>query len=130
MTILTTNHSPALRSAERRTRPAGRRRRRNGDTLLDSAAPSDAIHIPRDAYTLDGFRRWAMSDEFPKRGRISFIDGEVIIDMSPEELSTHNYLKFEVGGVARNVIVEDNLGQGLADRALITNIEADLSTEP
>ena len=49
-----------------------------------------AIRIPARAATRAGFRAWALSDEFPERGRFSFINGELFIDMSPEELETHN----------------------------------------
>ena len=44
-----------------------------------------AIRIPARAATLAGFRAWALSDEFPERGRFSFINGELFVDMSPEE---------------------------------------------
>jgi hypothetical protein len=49
-----------------------------------------AVHIPAAACTLDGFRKWACSTAFPERGHISYIGGELIIDMSPEEFNHHN----------------------------------------
>jgi hypothetical protein len=53
--------------------------------------PGREILVPPFAHTLAGFRAWAKSDDFPERGHISFIDQEIIIDMSPEELETHNH---------------------------------------
>jgi hypothetical protein len=38
---------------------------------------------------LDSFRRWARSDEFPERGRFSFLDGELWIDRN-SKLETRN----------------------------------------
>ena len=88
------------------------------------------IRIPAGAFTLDGFREWALSDKFPKRGRISFIAEEVFIDMSPEEYQTHGQVKVEIGRVIPNLNVELHLGKFFPDRTLLTNKEARLSTEP
>ena len=49
-----------------------------------------AIRIPASAVTLAGFREWVLSDDFPEFGRFSYIQGELFIDMSPEELDPHN----------------------------------------
>jgi len=65
-----------------------------------------AIRIPARAATLAGFRAWALSDEFPERGRFSFINGELFIDMSPEELETHNKVKTEVVFAIANLNTE------------------------
>jgi Uma2 family endonuclease len=88
------------------------------------------VVVPASAESLDGFRAWALSDDFPQRGRFSYLDGEVYIDMSPEELETHNKIKVEIGRVLPNVTKKNNLGQFYADRALLTNVAANLSTEP
>jgi hypothetical protein len=37
-------------------------------------ADAPAIRIPAGTSTLAGFGAWALSDEFPKRGRVSFIN--------------------------------------------------------
>src|SRR6266511_1101783 len=34
---------------------------------------------------LADFRRWALSDAFPQRGRIDYIAGRIEVDMSPED---------------------------------------------
>jgi len=36
---------------------------------------------------LQKFRAWAHSDEYPETGKIAYIDGEIEVDMSPEELA-------------------------------------------
>ena len=35
------------------------------------------LRIPAEAHTLDGFRRWALSDEFPEKLKVMFLAGEV-----------------------------------------------------
>ncbi|MBV8555817.1 MAG: Uma2 family endonuclease, partial [Planctomycetaceae bacterium] len=89
-----------------------------------------AIRIPARAATLAGFRAWALSDEFPERGRFSFINGELFVDMSPEELETHNKVKTEVVSAIANLNKELDLGEFYSDGTLVTNEVADLSTEP
>lgn len=48
---------------------------------------------------LESFRRWADDDNFPEKGRISFIEGDVWVDMSMEQLFTHNAVKTAVNSV-------------------------------
>src|SRR5262245_41806732 len=61
------------------------------------------IRIPLDAFTPDGYRRWTASRWFPPTGRISYFPSEVAVDMSPEELTTHNLVKTEVLRVVGNL---------------------------
>jgi Uma2 family endonuclease len=88
------------------------------------------IIIPASAHTLGGFRDWAKSEDFPERGRFSFIDQELIIDMSPEELETHNKVKSETGRTLLNLNRKLKRGEFYSDGTLLTNVAAGLSTEP
>jgi Uma2 family endonuclease len=85
---------------------------------------------PAAARTLQGFRAWAHSDKFPERGRVSFINGEILIDMSPEDLSTHSRIKAEIGCRIHQLVEQFDLGEFYPDRTLLTNAAAQLSTEP
>jgi Uma2 family endonuclease len=82
------------------------------------------------AGTLDGFRAWATSGEFPTRGRISFLEQEIVIDLNPEELETHNKVKGAVWSGVGNLNDELDLGEFYGDRTLVTNTAVGLSTEP
>src|SRR4051794_37531807 len=65
---------------------------RLGDRIVlevRDAPDAPILEIPARATTPDGFRDWATSDEFPERGRISLLEQEIVIDMSPEEIETH-----------------------------------------
>jgi Uma2 family endonuclease len=88
------------------------------------------VCVPTDAQTLAGFRAWAKSQAFPERGRISFLDEEIVIDMSPEEIETHGKVKTEISYGLVHLNKKRKLGEFYADRALLTNVEANLSTEP
>src|SRR5688572_5527920 len=88
------------------------------------------IRVPADATTLKGFRAWATSDAFPDRGQISYIQGELWIDMSPCEPTRHNPVVATVTATLHRLIDELELGVFLADRTLISMPAADISTEP
>ncbi len=38
---------------------------------------------------LEAFRAWVQSEGFPARGRIDWIGGELDVDMTPEDVTTH-----------------------------------------
>jgi Uma2 family endonuclease len=86
--------------------------------------------VPPDAHSLAGFRAWAASDGFPEQVRISLIQGELLIDMNPERIETHNWVKTEVLRVLATLARDSDLGQVCTDGAWITNDKAELSTEP
>ena len=96
-------------------------------TLRSDVPP---VRIPVSALTHAGFRAWATSATFPANLSASFINQEIVIDMSPEEIDTHNKVKSEsyrvIGGLVRHL----DLGEFYSDRTLVSNIAAGLSTEP
>ncbi len=53
----------------------------------------DQVEIPGTVATLSAFRHWALSESFPKRGRIDWVGSQIEVDMSPEDLFTHGTLK-------------------------------------
>jgi Uma2 family endonuclease len=93
----------------------------------DDAPP---IRIPAIATTHAGFRAWATSDAFPEKLRASYINEEIVIDMSPEELETHNKVKTTVVGAMDLLNRRLDLGELFSDRTLVSNRVAKLSTEP
>jgi Uma2 family endonuclease len=97
---------------------------------LASADGSYDVSVPATACTLNGFREWAATDQFPERGQISFSPEGLIIDMSPELLETHNYVKSDIGLTVHTRVRERKLGRFIGDRVLYTNESACVSTEP
>jgi Uma2 family endonuclease len=86
--------------------------------------------LPRKATSHAGFRRWITSKAFPEQVSPTFVDGEIWLSMSPESLETHNKVKTEFTAALARHVRERDLGEVYADRALVTNVEARLSTEP
>jgi Uma2 family endonuclease len=88
------------------------------------------VRVPVTAGTLAGLRDWAQSDDFPEFGKISLINGRLSLDMSPDELETHNKVRHAVDVGVAIVNEEDDLGEYFVDGALVTNAPADLGTVP
>src|SRR5262245_53461262 len=90
----------------------------------------DRVRIPDRVEDLDSFCCWARSDEYPERGRVSFLNGEVWVDMSPENYFTHNQVKTELARVLSTLAKTKRLGRFSADGMLLRNDATNLSTEP
>src|SRR5207237_639721 len=56
----------------------------------------DRLEIPLGLRTLADFRAWALSDNFPDKGRIDYLQGRIEVDMSPEDLFSHGTPKSEI----------------------------------
>ena len=102
-------------SAHRRTPPET-----SSPKLAD---PGVCLRIPRSAWSLNGFRQWVLSDEFPEKLRVTFVDGEIYLDMSWEEIETHNKVKTEILRVLSNLNVELDQGELFSDGVLVSNAE-------
>ena len=92
--------------------------------LLDHGIEIPAIR------TLIEFRRWALSDQFPQRGRVDYIDGRIEIDMSPEDVFTHGTLKSHIAARITSRVDELDLGHTLIADTRVSSVPADLSAEP
>jgi Uma2 family endonuclease len=90
----------------------------------------EQVEVPLDLRSLAEFRRWALTDSFPERGRIDYINGRVEVDMSPEEVYCHGTLKSEIHGVLWNRVKSKRLGDIFVDSTRISSVDANLSAEP
>ncbi len=88
------------------------------------------ILIPAGAGTLEGFRAWTASPDFPETGKIAYLDGEIFIDMSPERLDSHNAVKAEIFSTLYQMVNELDLGKFYPDGARVVHVEANVSNEP
>ncbi len=88
------------------------------------------FRIPAEARDFEGFRRWARSENFPERGRIDYIGGNLEVDMSPEDLHKHGLVKTTIAAVLFDRIALRKLGDVYIDRARVSSPDADLSAEP
>jgi len=89
----------------------------------------DQLRIPF-VSSLAEFRRWVHSSEFPERGRIDYLAGQIEVDMSPEDLFFHGTLKTAVAAAIFARVQRLRSGHVFTDRTRVTCPEADLSVEP
>lgn len=90
----------------------------------------EGIRIPGRLVNLAAFRAWTRSPEFPERGRIDWIHGELEIDMSPEELNSHGTPKVAIATALESIVGAGDRGVVLVDRMRVVCQAADLSVEP
>src|SRR5215208_5193165 len=88
------------------------------------------LHIPRDAYTLEGFRRWVHSDAFPEKQPVLFRKGEIYLFMPKENILTHAAIKTPVAIKLGGLFNKLDLGDFYINGVLVTNVEAELSGNP
>lgn len=97
---------------------------------MSTVVVSDQLRIPDGVNDLESFRRWARSSEYPERGWVAYLNGEIWVDMSMEQLFTHNHVKTEYSTVLSPIAKSESLGYYFSDRAPLINLEANLATEP
>jgi Uma2 family endonuclease len=90
----------------------------------------ESVDIPDGIGDLIGFRRWVHSDDFPETGRICFLDGRVWVDMSKEQVFTHNQLKQEFNLVVGGLVKAERRGRFFPDGIFLTNDRAQLACQP
>lgn len=90
----------------------------------------ERISIPMGMSSLDEFRIWARSDEFPESGRIDYISGNIEVDMSPEDIFTHGTLKTSMAATLFERVTMLELGHLCCDSTRVSHPEANLSVEP
>lgn len=76
------------------------------------------------------FRRWALSEDFPQRGRIDYIAGKIEVDRSPEDRYFHGTLKLRVASAIEQRVFDLDLGDTCTSNTRISHVPADLSAEP
>ena len=86
--------------------------------------------IPSWVVDHDSYRRWAKSDEFPERGRFSFLDGMIWVDLTMEDFFTHNQVKGGYSDVLGPLVRTADQGYFGYDGNLWTHVGAGISTEP
>ncbi len=86
--------------------------------------------IPTKAMTFAGFRNWVTSDDFPENVRATFVDDEIYLDKSKEEITTHAAVKAAICQVLMNLVEVAASGRFFLDGVLISNETAGVSNNP
>jgi len=90
----------------------------------------ERISVPFSICDLTSFCEWAESDDFPESGRIWWLEGDVWVDVSMEQLFTHNLLKTKIAFGLTGLVEGENLGVFFGDGAFLSNLDADIAGEP
>src|SRR5262249_55832823 len=88
------------------------------------------LHVPGWVVDIESFRQWTDTEEFPERGNIWWLCGEVWADMSKEQIFSHLAAKMEFFRVLANLAKGDCPGMVIPDGLLLTNFAADISGNP
>jgi Uma2 family endonuclease len=91
---------------------------------------SDAVTIPEGITTVDAFRAWLDAGDLPEKLKTWFLDGEVWVDMSREQLDSHLGVKEEITRVLGNIVKGARSGRIYPDGVFLTNRRAGLSGNP
>lgn len=88
-----------------------------------------AVRVPP-IESLDDFRRWALSDDFPERGKITYADGRVEADMSPQSRKHHAGVITAIASELARLADEDEIGEVDIDSTLVTLLDVGVASEP
>jgi Uma2 family endonuclease len=88
------------------------------------------ISVPDWVRDIASFRRWTDSEDCPNEYPLGWLKGEVWLDMSKEQVFTHNLIKTQITIIVGALVLAENLGLYLSDGVLLSNFAADVSGNP
>ncbi len=88
------------------------------------------VRIPETVHRFEFFRQWTRSDEFPEQGRIDYLEGDLEVDLSPEDLYTHGVVKTAIAAELHALVVTPGRGNVFIDRTRVIAPKTGLSAEP
>ena len=89
-----------------------------------------SVSIPSWVVDHDSFRQWFYQPDFPEEGRVSFLNGEVIFDMSQEQIYSHIRMKMVISRVLDALATRRKLGVFYPDGLLLSHLSAAVSNNP
>jgi Uma2 family endonuclease len=90
----------------------------------------EQIDIPGWVSDFESFRRWLQSTEFPETGKICYINNDIWVDLSMEELFSHNLVRTEINRVLATLMKHTQFGVFVSEGMRYSHLESNLSTEP
>jgi len=86
--------------------------------------------IPSSVVDHETYRRWARSDDFPEQGRFAYLNGTIWIDLTMEQVFSHNAVKTAIASALATFVRRQDLGYYFSDGNLVSHSGAGLSCEP
>jgi hypothetical protein len=97
---------------------------------LTLTTEEENVRIPADVFSYEGFQRWVDSRKFPESGRIDYLEGDIEIDLSPQDLFTHNVVKVAIASMLYRLFGEGEIGNVFMGDARVWSPIAEISVEP
>jgi Uma2 family endonuclease len=98
--------------------------------MVNIVTEVDEITVPGWLLDLESFRRWLDAHEVPEKARIWYLQGEVWVDTSKEQVFTHVLLKTKISACLTTLVEIEQLGLYLGDGVRLSNVAADFSVKP
>src|SRR5438094_5918655 len=103
---------------------------KHGNGSMSTVFIEEKVRVPDWVEDLTSFRQWAHSPEYPERGKISYLKDEVWVDISKEQLFSHNQVKGEISSVLAAFVKKNRLGIFFPDGVLLSDVATDFATGP
>ena len=102
---------------------------------MTSVIFEEQLELPLDIRNFSDFRKWGVSEEFPEKGRIDFVGGDIEVDMPPGGIYSQIAVKVEISRALANVNKARDLGELYSDGVRSDGVRhaspaAHLSAEP
>ncbi len=88
------------------------------------------LKIPDWVVDLPSFRQWVHSKDVPEKARLCFFHGDVWVDLTMEQIFSHNDAKTAYSSVLWPLGKKLKKGRYFSDGVLLSNLDADLASEP
>ncbi len=86
--------------------------------------------MPSTVIDLGTFNEWAASEQYPESVRVSYLNGDIWVDVEMEQIFTHNVAKIQIATELNRLTRKLVFGRFLGDGIRFSNEVAGLSTEP
>src|SRR6202043_4080392 len=88
------------------------------------------VRIPASVHAFEEFRRWSHGEQFPARGRIDYLQGDIVVEIRPEDLYTHGTVKVAIASRLHWLVAEQDRGYVFFGRTRVAPPAGSLSVEP
>ena len=88
------------------------------------------IRIPAGVTDFESFRQWCRSPDYPERGDVFWLNGDIWVSDEMEQAYTHNLIKTAITAVLTVLVQQLKTGHVFGDRMRLTNPDVGLSCEP
>jgi hypothetical protein len=98
-----------------------------GGAVIDIVLGKDVVRMPSWVVDLESFRRWLDAEDVPEKVDISYLEDEVRVDMSKEQVFSHVLVKTEFAVVLGGMVKAGLEGLYFIDGVRVSNIQANFS---